>query len=948
MKKEILDKITSNLTNEENLKSYRPIPFWSWNDKLDEQELRRQVRWMKEQGFGGYFMHARSGLVTEYLSDEWFNCIKACVDEGNKIGMDSWAYDENGWPSGFVGGKLLEDENNCDKYITYKIGEFDENSFVSYRIEDEKLIRVEKGGDGEYLNLYENRSISTADVLNPEVVDKFINLTHDKYKEKLGNDFKGGLKGFFTDEPQYFRYQQPYTDVVKKYFKDIYNYDILDGLGLLFLEKKGYKEFRYRYWKAMQRLMIDSFAKKIYDWCNENGCDFTGHYIEERTLATQMMCCAGVMPFYEYETMPGIDHLGRGINSPAKPKQVSSVASQLGKKKVLTETYAGCGWDVFPKTLKRIAEWQYVNGVNVMCHHLLPYSERGNRKRDYPSHYSWANPWARKNLKDFNDYFARLGYLLGESEELVNVALFCPIRSAYFDYKRETMDKDLSVDDSYLTLTLKLSEMNVPYHILDETVMFKHASVENGKLIVGKKSYDYIIFPETLTLDEKTAELFEEFYKQGGKMLFTDKIPTYLEGQPHEYSFNTNTSFEQIVSAQEYFIDNFKTEVQSTLREIDGHKFIFAVNLNPSEECTLTFNGDFTSFTRLNLETLTTEKVSNKVHFDVGESYILFLDSGNAEYKEKVNSATLGGAYEVISDSGNYLTLDKLQYSCDGVSYSDKMHHLGLFNKLLRERYKGDLYLKYTFTVDEIPNEIFFLAEDMNNEWCEINGKKIEFKGVSDFDNGVYKADVTSLVVKGENQAVIKINYYQSEDVYFALFDEKSTESLVNKLVYNTNIECCYLQGDFGVYARNGLEKGENKGVWLGKDFYIGKKKNIVTDLIVDGYPFFAGEITLKKKFNYDSGDCILNINGHYGYAEVQINGRKADKSYFSNEVDATPYVKKGENELIVTLYTGNRNLLGPHHGIAENCSWVGPGTFDLSCESDSNTPYMFAETTIL
>ena len=63
--------------------------------------------------------------------------------------------------------------------------------------------------------------------------------------------------------------------------------------------------------------------------------------------------------------------------------------------------------------------------------------------------------------------------------------------------------------------------------------------------------------------------------------------------------------------------------------------------------------------------------------------------------------------------------------------------------------------------------------------------------------------------------------------------------------------------------------------------FYIGKKKNIVTDLIADGYPFFAGEITLKKKFNYNGGNCVLNIEGKYGYAEVLINGQKAVKSYF-------------------------------------------------------------------
>ena len=50
---------------------YRPIPFWSWNDKLDPEELRRQIREMKKAGLGGFFMHARGGLQTAYLSDEW-------------------------------------------------------------------------------------------------------------------------------------------------------------------------------------------------------------------------------------------------------------------------------------------------------------------------------------------------------------------------------------------------------------------------------------------------------------------------------------------------------------------------------------------------------------------------------------------------------------------------------------------------------------------------------------------------------------------------------------------------------------------------------------------------------------------------------------------------------------------------------------------------------------
>ena len=87
-------------------KKYRPIPFWSWNEKLDPKETARQVGIMDEAGIGGYFMHARGGLLTEYMGQEWFDNVKAATDEGAKRGMHSWAYDENGWPSGFGGGKV--------------------------------------------------------------------------------------------------------------------------------------------------------------------------------------------------------------------------------------------------------------------------------------------------------------------------------------------------------------------------------------------------------------------------------------------------------------------------------------------------------------------------------------------------------------------------------------------------------------------------------------------------------------------------------------------------------------------------------------------------------------------------------------------------------------------------------------------------------------------------
>ena len=55
--------------------TYRPRPFWTLNDFLSEDETRRQVKIMKAEGLGGFFLHARGGLEPEYMGEEWLESI---------------------------------------------------------------------------------------------------------------------------------------------------------------------------------------------------------------------------------------------------------------------------------------------------------------------------------------------------------------------------------------------------------------------------------------------------------------------------------------------------------------------------------------------------------------------------------------------------------------------------------------------------------------------------------------------------------------------------------------------------------------------------------------------------------------------------------------------------------------------------------------------------------
>ena len=85
-------------------KEYRAAPFWSWNCELKKDVLEQQIEVMKEMGFGGYYMHTRVGMATKYLSEDFMDLVRACIEKGKEQDMYAYLYDEDRWPSGTAGG----------------------------------------------------------------------------------------------------------------------------------------------------------------------------------------------------------------------------------------------------------------------------------------------------------------------------------------------------------------------------------------------------------------------------------------------------------------------------------------------------------------------------------------------------------------------------------------------------------------------------------------------------------------------------------------------------------------------------------------------------------------------------------------------------------------------------------------------------------------------------
>lgn len=961
---------------------YRPIPFWSFNDKLEPEMLTRQIQEMDKAGIGGFFMHARGGLRTEYMSEDWMNCIKACIDEGLKLGMNSWCYDENGWPSGFADGKVPEmGEEYHVKWLKIEetsreealLAKKNRNTLGIYFMDRDgneicSSIPIEQASsDGRYYIIKYESNPCYVDILNPKTVEAFIKVTHEKYYERFKEYFGNGIKGFFTDEPQYSRDQIPWSHILTDEIKNRFGYDITDYLPALFLECPGYEKIRYHFWSTVSHLYFTSFGEQIYKWCEEHNCQLTGHVMMEDSLLDQMKATAGTMPFYEYMHIPGMDWLGRKIESPIIPKQVSSVANQLGKKFVISETFALCGWNVSFEELKWIAEWQYVNGVNLMCQHLEGYTLRGLRKRDYPPSLFYQQSWWSE-YKQFNDYFARLGMLLSSANAAADVLVLHPIKSAWIAYNSRNNDVLTMLDSDFRNISETLSGLHVDYHYGDETILKKYGSVEGASIRIGACSYKTVLLPSMISIDSSTVALLETFISNGGIVLAAGMFPEYCDGEKSSYldrlksrvilSKNADEIYSVLQNAgipqlSVYTDAGPLRQIHYCERVLGEHKIFFLVNHSQAKadaKVTLFTEG---TVRKLCLETAEFTDIEQSpendgIHLDLSfepmQSYVLVVDKNyqttNKPGKKQKNDEilSLGTKWHIEKMGLNSMTLDYCYYSIDNGPWEGPIHTINLMDLLLKRRKECSVSLKFTFDLAldlSSLSEFYLVAEDAEDFKITVNGKEIAYRDIGWWkDSSFKKVDISGVLQNGENTVILSRSFFQSENVYHVLFGENILETERNKLTYDVELESIYLVGDFGIVSMSGYTYGERNAVFTDGPFKLTNKPTELTagNFTEQGLCFFSEGITVTQQVQIENTDkrYLLDLGRPLApMTKVYINDQPVKSFLWAPyQIDVTGYLKKGDNKISITLFASNRNLLGPHHNVVGESYSVGPSTF--------------------
>ncbi len=888
-------------------KKYRPIPFWSWNEKLDTEETKRQVALMDEAGIGGYFMHARGGLLTEYMGEEWFDNVRAATEEGARRGMHSWAYDENGWPSGFGGGRVNGLGIDYQQKSLHIEDATPENAGL-----DNTVAVI----DGK--RYYYNVNRFYVDTLNKKVIEKFIEEIYAEYERRCGKTFDG----FFTDEPQILRDTgYPWSFILEDEFYGRYGYSLKENLDRLFFDKENSARVRVDYWQMVTDLFSEAFFKQICDWCLAHGYEFTGHLVLEENLFMQIVSNGACMPHYEYFTIPGMDWLGRALSDCLTPVQLASVAAQTGKKQILSETFALAGHNVSHAELKRIYEWQMVHGVNLLCTHLEGYSLRGIRKRDYPPAMYYQQPWW-EDMKIFFDSASRIGMLLAEGQVVADTLLLHNQTTAWMLYdgvelSRAAVEKINEYSAALVGTMRKLEDKHILYHLGDETVIKRHGRVENGKFIIGQMSYTRLVIPPHLDFLPFTKELIEKFIQEGGEVVSADKIAPNPVTAPSRLSY--------------------------TMRVLDGctlHYFVNTDNATVEAEISV---GDKIMIP----ETGELVPFCGKHTFHPYESLVL-IDTG--EMREEVPEAPptselpLCGEWQVEGATLNSLTLDRCDYYFDGELVQKDGYVLNILPRINEERRPVRLRQTYRFLVDGIPDTLFLVTETPDIFEIEMNGTRVEKFDCGYFRDSAFRMiDIAKYVNKGLNIIEFNSVIKQSDKCLEHLDNSWTFEAMKNCLSYDMEIEPIYIVGEFGLDIRGSVEELDGDAYRISEmPVIVAAPKTVdIERLDLSGFSQFSGKLTLTKKFNLCDTHRHVRLKGR-GINSIRlcVNGKEvATVMNPPYDVDITEYLSEGENTLTLTLLNNLRNMMGPHHLKEGESGHVTPSSFYMESNVFAKKP---------
>ncbi len=957
-------------------KEYTTAPFFVWNAEITKEEIDNYMNDFKNSGSRQVFIHPRPGLITEYLSDKWFELFKYTVEKGKELGMDVWIYDENSYPSGFAGGhvpdqmpesynqgqglKMTRFETLPDTAGKYYLCLKEENgTFINIT----SSIEGEKGKPGKYLlfsKTYNGKSdwyggFSYVDLLYPGVTEKFIDITMTGYEKYLGTEFGKTVPGTFTDEPQIdspggIRWTPDLFDV----FQNKWHYDLRAQLPSLYEEVGDWKKVRHNYTQTLLQLFIDRWAKPWYAYCEEKGLKFTGHYWEHEW--PNMRPGGDNMAMYAWHHVPGIDMLfNQWDDSTSKAqfgnvravKELASAANQTGRQRKLSETYGGSGWDLTFTDMKRNGDWEYALGVNLMNQHLTYFTLAGARKYDYPPTFDYHEPWWN-DYKYINDHYARLSIALSAGRQINDILVLEPTTTDWlYDSYAKRNPKVTDIGQAFQSFVTKLEKNQVEYDLGSENMIKDLGAVKNGKFVLGQCSYSRVVIPPLMeNLDLATYKLLEKFVSNGGTLI-AFSVPSLVDGATSEglkeflaKNADKINSEENLTSETitKYFSDptlSFSGVSGGNLyhhrRILADGQVLFLVNSSLKEQ--LTGSLKVKGAGAIEMNTLTGE-INGYANSQEGENINLSYDIAPAgslllyipavkqgEYTipvkaQNLNAVAATSPMTISRDVDNALTIE----FCDILVGDELTKDLHTYNA-------ADKVFKYYGFKNGNPwnTSVQFRTNIVDRDTFGLNTgftATYHFPVKGNFDYSSFKAIVERTYLWKVSVNGTEVKHEEGKwwlDRAFGVYNiSKYIKTGDNIITLKASPMSIHAEIEpvyiIGNFSVKPIDKGWSIEAPV-KSLTAGRWKE-------QGMPFYSWGVTYSREYNIEKpeGNFEVRLGNWKGtIVEVMVNGQPATVIAFPPYgTNVTGLIKPSINTIDVKVIGSLKNLLGPHHNNPE------------------------------
>ena len=404
-----------------------PLAMWALTGTLKSADVQRQLDAFGKAGWG-VVLYPRWGLELEYLGGAWFERIRFIVHEAAAREMEVWLYDEFCWPSGHAKGLVTEGREDLAA----------------------RLLEVEPDGQSRIVPVPES-----ANLLMPEATQRFLQVTHQRYAEAIGEFFGRCVRAIFTDEPSLAiqhrsrapgagSWQLPWSKAMERALGGDFRQRLAEAGEVS--RWSGWRD----YWAAYSRVFHESWIAPIAGWCQSHGIAMTGHLLGEGGLGTQVAYNGSLRRQLDAFGIPGIDE----IRTRTKPLEcealtLAAIAEYPGRERMV-EAYALGPPSMRLETMRNMVDLCAACGVDRYVMAICPHDLRGGVfKREYLGIHGPQQPWFRDYARVFADYVAEaaerarkaqpLGMSWPSDEELWSLAGPDPRRSKPLQTMTQTL-----------------------------------------------------------------------------------------------------------------------------------------------------------------------------------------------------------------------------------------------------------------------------------------------------------------------------------------------------------------------------------------------------------------------------------------------------------------------------------------------------------------------------